>query len=155
MPFSDPYQIGGAEELACTPQPPSRHGRPPLWFDHVGARPWSCSASFTAPLAPRRGDQLTRFRLFRRPLEPHRRQLVVLLHAFAQGLTLVHFSAQRKRLLWKRGCVVCCLGGVWGVLVGVQGVRRVYLCSRNGSGCAEKWTSVSPCLCPPREGTPG
>jgi len=22
-----------------------------------------------------------------------------------QGLTLVHFSAQRKRLLWERGCI--------------------------------------------------
>ena len=25
--------------------------------------------------------------------------------ALAQGLTLVHFSAQRKRFLWERGCV--------------------------------------------------
>ena len=26
------------------------------------------------------------------------------LHAAAKGLTLVHFSAQRKRFLWDRGC---------------------------------------------------
>jgi len=39
-----------------------------------------------------------------------------------QGLTLVHFSAQRERFLWDRGCIEGlsrgCLGGVrgyWGV----------------------------------------
>jgi len=26
-------------------------------------------------------------------------------HAAGQGLTLVHFSAQRKRFLWDRGCI--------------------------------------------------
>ena len=35
-----------------------------------------------------------------------------------QGLTLVHFSAQRKRFLWVRGCISGlsrgCLGGVRG-----------------------------------------
>ena len=35
-----------------------------------------------------------------------------------QGLTLVHFSAQRKRYLWDKGCIEGlfrgCLGGVRG-----------------------------------------
>ena len=50
-----------------------------------------------------------------------------------QGLTLVHFSAQRKRFLRDRGCVQGlfrgCLGGVreW------EGVYRVCTCVRNGS----------------------
>jgi len=33
-----------------------------------------------------------------------------------QGLTLVHFSAQRKRFLWDRGCMK---GLPWGCLGGV------------------------------------
>jgi hypothetical protein len=33
------------------------------------------------------------------------RLLGLLLRASHQGLTLVHFSAQRNRFLWDRGCV--------------------------------------------------
>jgi hypothetical protein len=51
-----------------------------------------------------------------------------------QGLTLVHFSAQRERFLWDRGCV-------WRVFnVYLRGVRRghgacrVCLFIRNGLG---------------------
>jgi len=51
------------------------------------------------------------------------------LMANAQGLTLVHFSAQLKRFLWHRGCIqgLCrgCLGGVRGY----QGVSGVYFVS--------------------------
>ena len=54
-----------------------------------------------------------------------------------QGLTLVHFSAQRKRFLWDRGCIEglfrgCCVGvyEVLGDVGGLKGVLRV----RNGSG---------------------
>jgi hypothetical protein len=35
-----------------------------------------------------------------------------------QGLTLVHFSAQRKRFGWHRGCIY---GLFWGYLWGVWG----------------------------------
>jgi hypothetical protein len=37
-----------------------------------------------------------------------------MMHAAAttQGLTLVHFSAQLKRILWDRGAFRGCLGGV-------------------------------------------
>jgi len=46
--------------------------------------------------------------------------------ASGQGLTLVHFSAQRKRFMWDRGCtqglVRGCLGVYSGVLGGVQDV---------------------------------
>jgi hypothetical protein len=51
-----------------------------------------------------------------------------------QGLTLVHFSAQRKRFLWDKGRV----GGVQ--KVGVEGVVGVFrrlgdvLSATNGSG---------------------
>ena len=38
--------------------------------------------------------------------------------ASAQGLTLVHFSAQRKRYVWDR---VCMLGLLRGCLLGVRG----------------------------------
>jgi hypothetical protein len=38
--------------------------------------------------------------------------------AVGQGLTLVHFSAQRKRIRWDRGCVQ---GLFRGCLVGVRG----------------------------------
>ena len=44
-----------------------------------------------------------------------------------QGLTLVHFSAQRKHVLWDTLCL-------WAGSM-----------TRNGSGRAEMWTSVSPC----------
>ena len=66
--------------------------------------------------------------------------------ASAQGLTPFHFTAQRKRFRWYKGY----LGGVWGVLK--AGVERVFrrlgdvLNLRNGSGSAETWTSVNPCL---------
>jgi hypothetical protein len=33
-----------------------------------------------------------------------------------QGLSLVHFSSQRKRFLWDRGCIRGCSGGVSGEL---------------------------------------
>jgi len=52
-----------------------------------------------------------------------------------QGLTLVHFSAQRKRCLWDKGCFREGSGGIfWG---GVEGLfRRLgdVLNFRNGSG---------------------
>ena len=45
-----------------------------------------------------------------------------------QGLTLFHFSAQRKRFRWHRGRIQMlfrvCLGGVQGVTKGCQGVFR-------------------------------
>jgi len=51
-----------------------------------------------------------------------------------QGLTLVHFSAQRKRFMWNRGFMKGAgrryLAGAKGVLGWVQGV----FCVRNGSG---------------------
>ena len=51
-----------------------------------------------------------------------------------QGLTLVHFSAQRKLFLWDRGCDLGLFRGVFtgcqGVVAGVQGV----FCLRHGSG---------------------
>jgi hypothetical protein len=49
-----------------------------------------------------------------------------------QGLTLVHFSAQLKRILWDRGAFRDCLGGVLEVSGGIkeyQGVSRVYFVS--------------------------
>jgi hypothetical protein len=49
-----------------------------------------------------------------------------------QGLTLVHFSAQLKRVLWDRGAVRDCSGGVQevsGVNKEYQGVFRVYFVS--------------------------
>ena len=49
-----------------------------------------------------------------------------------QGLTLVHFSAQRKRILWDRGAIRGCLGGFQELSGGVkeyQGVFRVYFVS--------------------------
>ena len=53
------------------------------------------------------------------------------LAAAGQGLTLVHFSAQLKRILWDRGALRGCSGGVLevsGGMKGYQGVFRVYLC---------------------------
>jgi len=48
-----------------------------------------------------------------------------------QGLTLVLFSAQRKRLLWNWGCIwglfTGCLGGVCEVLGGVGGCQGCIL----------------------------
>jgi len=32
-------------------------------------------------------------------------ELLMLATGAGQGLTLVHFSAQRKRFLWDRGCI--------------------------------------------------
>jgi hypothetical protein len=75
---------------------------------------------------------------------PQRRRHV-LLAAARQRLTPVHFSAQRKRFLWDKGC----LWGVYGVFLaweeGVFGRLGDVLGVRNASGGAEKWTSVSPC----------
>ena len=50
-----------------------------------------------------------------------------------QGLTLVHFMAQRKRFLWNWGCILGllrgCLRGAWEVLGDYQGVFMVYFAS--------------------------
>ena len=54
------------------------------------------------------------------------------LGAHRQGLTLVHFSAQLKRIVWDRGAFGGCLGCVWEVSGGskeYQGVFRVYFVS--------------------------
>ena len=53
-------------------------------------------------------------------------------HSSSQGLTLVHFSAQLKRILSDRGALRDCLGDVWevsGRIKEYQGVFRVYLVS--------------------------
>jgi len=63
-----------------------------------------------------------------------------------QELTLVHFSAQRKRFLWHRGCSQGLFRGYLGGVRGHFGVLKVCSGVRNGSGWAEKWTSVSPYL---------
>ena len=55
-----------------------------------------------------------------------------------QGLTLVHFSAQLKRMLWDRCAIRGCLGGVYDVSGGIQeyqGVFVVILC--------QKWLRLS------------
>ena len=49
--------------------------------------------------------------------------------AASQGLTLVHFSVQRKRFLWDRGCVQGLLKGCLGGVRGYEGVSRVYFVS--------------------------
>ena len=61
-----------------------------------------------------------------------RRRRTACSEARQQGLTLVHFSAQRKRFLWDRGCIEGlfrgCSAGVWevlGVLGGVKGAFRI------------------------------
>jgi hypothetical protein len=49
-----------------------------------------------------------------------------------QGRTLVHCSAQLKRILWDRGAMRGCSEGVWEVSGGIQeyqGVFRVYFVS--------------------------
>jgi len=43
-----------------------------------------------------------------------------------QGLTLVHFSAQRKRLLWVRGCIWRLFRGFLGGVRGYWAVCRVH-----------------------------
>ena len=50
-----------------------------------------------------------------------------------QGLTLVHFSAQRKRFLWDRGCMKGLLRGTWEVLRVSREVSGVF-CVGNGPG---------------------
>ena len=47
----------------------------------------------------------------------------------SQGLTLVQFSAQRKRFLSDRGCIWGLFRGCLGVIGGVQGI----FCVRNRS----------------------
>jgi len=57
---------------------------------------------------------------------------VMLTSAPAQGLTLVHFLAQLKRMLWHRGASRMFLGGISEVSGGIkeyQGVFRVYFVS--------------------------
>jgi len=46
-----------------------------------------------------------------------------------QGFTLVHFSAQRKRFLWDKGCIQGLPEGCLGGIRGYQGVLRVYFVS--------------------------
>jgi len=43
-----------------------------------------------------------------------------IMSAAHQGLTLVHFLAQRKRILWDRGAIRGCFGGVYKVLEGIK-----------------------------------
>jgi len=70
--------------------------------------------------------------------------------ATGQGLTLVRFSAQRKRFVSDRGCVQGCFKGCAVGDRGHQGGSQGVFCVRNGSSSAEKWTSVSPCHRAPR-----
>ena len=49
--------------------------------------------------------------------------------AFMQGLTLVHFSAQRKRILWDRECIQGLFRGVFRGCQGVLAGGRVYFVS--------------------------
>ena len=51
-----------------------------------------------------------------------------------QGLTLVHFSAQRERFLWGVGCAESLLRGISGGVEGCHGVFGVCFRVRNGSG---------------------
>jgi hypothetical protein len=46
-----------------------------------------------------------------------------------QGLTLVHFLAQRKRFLWNRGCLSGLIMGCAGGMRGYYAVFRVYFVS--------------------------
>ena len=55
--------------------------------------------------------------------------------AFVQGLTLVHFSVQRKRFVWDRGCIEGLFTGHFagvrrcrGVLTGCWGFKRCISC---------------------------
>jgi len=67
-----------------------------------------------------------------RPRPPPVRMTVA--RACSQGLTLVHFSAQRKRFLWDRGYILGLFWGCSGCLRGYEGVYRVRVCVINGSG---------------------
>ena len=56
----------------------------------------------------------------------------LLSNTIKQGLTLIHFSAQLKRILWNEGAFRGCSGGVWELSGGIkeyQGVFRVYFVS--------------------------
>ena len=53
----------------------------------------------------------------------------VILRPRRQGLTLVHYSAQRKRFLWDRGCVQRLFRGCLRDVKRYQGVLRVYFVS--------------------------
>jgi hypothetical protein len=59
--------------------------------------------------------------------------VIRLCSGFGQGLTLVHSSAQRKRLLCDRGCSYGLFRGCLGGVGGYWGVFRVCFCVRNGS----------------------
>jgi len=50
-----------------------------------------------------------------------------------QGLTLVHFSAQRKRFVWDGGYIKGSFRRCKGVLGGIRGGQSIF-CVRNGSG---------------------
>jgi len=47
-----------------------------------------------------------------------------------QGLTLVHFSAQRKLILWDRGYIWGFLRGCSGVCGGIRGCLGCILCQK-------------------------
>ena len=47
-----------------------------------------------------------------------------------QGLTPVHFSAQRKRFLWDRGMFRGCSWCIWGVVGGIIGCLGCILCQK-------------------------
>ena len=53
----------------------------------------------------------------------------ILSTAQAQGLTLVHFLAQRKRVLWSKGGIWGLPKGCLGGIRGYHGVLRVYFVS--------------------------
>jgi len=44
----------------------------------------------------------------------------------SQGLTLVHFSAQRKRFEWDRGCIQRLMRGCLEGMMGHEEVSRMY-----------------------------
>jgi len=61
---------------------------------------------------------------------------MVVVHTVSQGLTLVHFSAQRKRFLWDKGVHSgnvkgvfsrCCAGGIRGYLRCILCQKRLRL----------------------------
>jgi len=60
-----------------------------------------------------------------------------------QGLTLVHFSAQLKRLLWSRGCEGL-FGGCLGVEGGIRGCLGCVFLSETAQVELRKCANVSP-----------
>ena len=69
------------------------------------------------------------------------------LPSFSQGRTLVHFSAQRKRFLWDRGCIQGFLRGCVGGVRGYHGTFRVCFVSETAQ-VELKWARVqAPAFC--------